>query len=177
MSSNLTRTINTLNEDQIPVVQKGIGGIARLSLGTTTIGYTILLPVAQQTNKLTLNARRYIASGQRGHNSDVLVWSFEERSILFRLSEHDHGVVFVDFSHDDRLLCSGGGPEDKKILVWDMSNGCIVAIAHQDPASFTVAAWGGMVRYAPKYKASFIASTNKGCCAPHLHPSGFYPLQ
>lgn len=94
--------------------------------------------------------RRYIASGQGGHNSDVIVWSFEERSILFRLSEHDHGVAFVDFSNDDRLLCSGGGPEDKKILVWDMSNGCIVAVAQQDPAPITVAAWGGMVRYGPK---------------------------
>lgn len=95
--------------------------------------------------------RRYIASGQGGHNSDVIVWSFETGAILFRLSEHDHGVAFVDFSHDDRLLCSGGGPEDKKILVWDMSNGCIVAIAQQDPASITVAAWGGMVRYGPMY--------------------------
>lgn len=89
---------------------------------------------------------RYIASGQGGHNSDVIVWSFQERSLLFRLAEHDHGVAFVDFSHDDRLLLSGGVPEDRKILIWDMSNGCIVAIVQHDPVPTTVAAWGGMVR-------------------------------
>lgn len=89
---------------------------------------------------------RYIASGQGGQNSDVIVWSFQERSLLFRLSEHDHGVAFVDFSHDDRLLLSGGVPEDRKILIWDMSNGCIVSIVQHDPVPTTVAAWGGMVR-------------------------------
>lgn len=66
--------------------------------------------------------------------------------MLYRLSEHDHGVAFVAFSHDDRLLCSGGVPEDGKILVWDMSNGCIVAIVQHDPVPTTVAIWGGMVR-------------------------------
>lgn len=67
--------------------------------------------------------------------------------MLFRLSEHDHGVAFVDFSHDDRLLLSGGVPEDRKILIWDMSNGCIVGIVQHEPVPTTVAAWGGMVRW------------------------------
>ncbi|CAN0556559.1 unnamed protein product, partial [Ectocarpus sp. 8 AP-2014] len=79
-------------------------------------------------------------------NSDVIVWSFQDRALLFRLAEHDHGVAFVDFSHDDRLLLSGGVPEDRKILIWDMSNGCIVSIVQHDPAPTTVVAWGGMVR-------------------------------
>lgn len=74
------------------------------------------------------------------------MWSFQDRALLFRLAEHDHGVAFVDFSHDDRLLLSGGVPEDRKILIWDMSNGCIVSIVQHDPAPTTVAAWGGMVR-------------------------------
>ncbi|CAM9354076.1 unnamed protein product, partial [Ectocarpus sp. 4 AP-2014] len=95
--------------------------------------------------KLSLSSR-YIASGQGGHNSDVIVWSFQDRALLFRLAEHDHGVAFVDFSHDDRLLLSGGVPEDRKILIWDMSNGCIVSIVQHDPAPTTIAAWGGMVR-------------------------------
>ncbi|CAM9237984.1 unnamed protein product, partial [Ectocarpus fasciculatus] len=29
---------------------------------------------------------RYIASGQGGHNSDVIVWSFQDRALLFRLA-------------------------------------------------------------------------------------------
>lgn len=77
----------------------------------------------------------------------MIVWSFQERSLLYRLAEHDHGVAFVDFSHDDRLLLSGGVPEDRKILIWDMSNGCIVAIVQHEPVPTTVAAWGGMVRW------------------------------
>lgn len=44
------------------------------------------------------------------------------------------------------MLCSGGVPDDRKVLVWDMSNGYIVAIVQHDPVP-TTAAWGGMVRY------------------------------
>lgn len=90
---------------------------------------------------------RFVASGQGGQNSDVIVWSFDKRELLYRLSEHDHGVTFVAFSHDDRLLCSGGVPEDRKIMVWDTSNGCIVAIVQHDPVPTTVAAWGGFAKY------------------------------
>lgn len=91
---------------------------------------------------------RYIASGQGGENSDVIVWDFDKRTAVYRLSEHDHGVAVVEFSHDDRLLCSCGVAEDRKILIWDMSNGCIVAVAQHNPAPTTLVAWGGMVRYA-----------------------------
>ena len=49
-----------------------------------------------------------LASGQRGDNSDVVVWNFENKKAIFRLSEHDHEVTHVDFSHDDRLLISCG---------------------------------------------------------------------
>ena len=31
---------------------------------------------------------RYFASGQNGENSDVLVWDFESKKMLYRLSEH-----------------------------------------------------------------------------------------
>ncbi|CAM9394376.1 unnamed protein product [Discosporangium mesarthrocarpum] len=89
---------------------------------------------------------RFIASGQGGENSDAIIWSFEDRAILYRLAEHDHGVALVAFSEDDRLLCTIGAPEDRKIMIWDVSNGCIVTIAQHDPVPTTVAAWGGMVR-------------------------------
>ena len=35
---------------------------------------------------------RYFATGQGGNNSDVIVWDFEQRRMLFRLCEHDKGV-------------------------------------------------------------------------------------
>jgi WD40 repeat protein len=35
---------------------------------------------------------RLIASGQHGENADAIVWNFEARKELYRLSEHDHGI-------------------------------------------------------------------------------------
>lgn len=76
----------------------------------------------------------------------MIVWSFQERKMLYRLSEHDHCVAVVAFSHDDRLLCTGGDSEDQKMLVWDMSNGCIVAFVQRHPIPTSVVSWGGFVR-------------------------------
>ena len=42
-----------------------------------------------------------IASGQRGDNSDILIWDYETKKAIFRLSEHDNGVQCLEFSHDD----------------------------------------------------------------------------
>jgi WD40 repeat protein len=35
---------------------------------------------------------RFIASGQTGDNSDVIVWDFEQHAVVWRLQEHFHGV-------------------------------------------------------------------------------------
>jgi WD40 repeat protein len=45
------------------------------------------------------------------------------------LSEHDHGVEHIAFSHDEKLFVSISGYKDEggKIIVWDMSSGRIVA--------------------------------------------------
>jgi cilia- and flagella-associated protein 52 len=46
----------------------------------------------------------------------------------YRLSEHDHGIAAVSFSHDEKLLCTVGAAADNKIFIWDMSNGYIVTV-------------------------------------------------
>eukprot|EP00953_Heterococcus_sp_UTEX-ZZ885_P004729 3038-Heterococcus_DN1.PRE.1 len=91
---------------------------------------------------------RLIASGQHGENADAIVWEFEARKELYRLSEHDHGIQTLAFSDDEALLCTAGIPEDGRLLVWDMSTGAIVAIVQQHacPAPVQYMAWGGMVR-------------------------------
>lgn len=33
-----------------------------------------------------------LASGQRGENSDIVVWNFASKQAIYRLSEHDHEV-------------------------------------------------------------------------------------
>ncbi len=61
--------------------------------------------------------------GQRGENSDILVWDFETERPIFKLSEHDYEVTCLAFSKDDKLLYSSGNHIDKRIYIWDMTNG------------------------------------------------------
>ncbi|KAH8045210.1 WD repeat-containing protein [Aureococcus anophagefferens] len=87
-----------------------------------------------------------VASGQRGENADAIVWDYERKSLLFRLSEHDHAVSALAFSHDELLLCTVGNVDDGKLLVWDMANGCIVDDGVQEPSPTVCVAWGGFVK-------------------------------
>lgn len=86
---------------------------------------------------------RFIVSGQRGDNADVIVWDFESRRIMYRLQEHDVGVQIVTLSADERFLLSVG--MDKKMVVYDMHTGCIVA-KHSGLKHTTCACWGGRKR-------------------------------
>ena len=85
-----------------------------------------------------------IASGECGDNSDVVVWDYETRVEKFRLQEHDLGVHRVHFSSDERFLLTVG--LDKKMLVWDMLNGMIVAKSGKLRQVPSCAAWGGRAR-------------------------------
>jgi hypothetical protein len=33
-----------------------------------------------------------VASGQHGENADAIVWDYESKRLLYRMSEHDHGI-------------------------------------------------------------------------------------
>jgi WD40 repeat protein len=68
-----------------------------------------------------------LATGQRGDNSDILVWDYNTKKAQFRLSEHDNEICFLDFSHDDRLLLSTGNQLDGKLFIWNTDNGYIVS--------------------------------------------------
>ncbi|KRX10889.1 WD40-repeat-containing domain [Pseudocohnilembus persalinus] len=92
------------------------------------------------------NLGKLIASGQKGDNSDVIIWDFEQRKPLFKLSEHDWEVVTVQFSHDDKLLFSAGNPQDKKIFIWDTTNGFIVASCLAQPERIQCMSWGGYAK-------------------------------
>ena len=71
------------------------------------------------------------------------------------MSEHDNEIVHVEFSHDDRLLLSCGNPMDKRIFIWDTSNGYIrylignsyiVGSVVQSPEPTRALRWGGMAK-------------------------------
>lgn len=80
----------------------------------------------------------------------MVVWDYNQKQVIYRLSEHDHEVSKLAFSHDDRLLLSTGNTLDKKMFIWNMANGHIVAQMPLVPTVFHEApscvAWGGMVK-------------------------------
>ena len=92
------------------------------------------------------NDGKYIASGQRGDNSNLYVWDFATSTLLYSFEEHDHFIRYVAFSNDQKLLISVGNSDDRKLIAWDMSNGCIVASSGRLPAETECMAHGGFVR-------------------------------
>jgi WD40 repeat protein len=79
-----------------------------------------------------------------------VIWQFEQKKAIFRLSEHDHEVTALSFSYDDRLLLSSGNTLDGKLFIWNTQNGHIVSSLAIIPSVFTNApsclAWGGMAK-------------------------------
>ena len=72
-----------------------------------------------------------IASGQRGNNSNIIIWSFQTHEILFIFEEFDVSVQGLSFTYDDKILSSLGAFDDAKILHWDLSSGGIIASSHK----------------------------------------------
>jgi WD40 repeat protein len=106
---------------------------------------------------------RYFATGEVGSSSDVIVWDFATRSLLFRLSEHDNGITTVAFSDDELLLCTVGN--DNKLIVWDLSNGYIVVSSAlpSNAVPCRCLAWGGMVKDVKRRDTSnYLLVTSQG---------------
>jgi WD40 repeat protein len=87
-----------------------------------------------------------LASGQFGDNADVCLYDFETKNLIHRLSEHDHGISSIGFTHDEKLLVTVGDNVDKRMLIWDLATGGIVASTAITQAQQTLVAWGGHVR-------------------------------
>lgn len=66
-----------------------------------------------------------VASGEEGEHSDVCVWDYATKQLKYRLKEHRSGIQSLAFSNDQRFLATLG--KDKKLFVWDMESGNIVA--------------------------------------------------
>jgi WD40 repeat protein len=96
------------------------------------------------------NQGNLIASGQRGDNSDVVLWDYQSKRALFRLSEHDYEVSNLAFSHDDLLLITTGNSLDGKLFIWNTTNGHIISslkVASQIfPDGISSVCFGGFVK-------------------------------
>lgn len=87
-----------------------------------------------------------IASGQKGESADIYVWDYDTLEALYRFEEHDFAVQDLSFSEDEHLLASIGHEDDGKLIIWDMSNGCIVATANNVPQGTACVKFGGFVK-------------------------------
>lgn len=66
----------------------------------------------------------YVASGQINHmgfKASVILWDFQNQSILLKYESHKVRVEAVVFSCCDTYLISLGGPDDSNIIVWDIN--------------------------------------------------------
>ena len=101
---------------------------------------------------------RYLASGERGRNADVLVWDFKTKRLMYRFSEHDDVITSLAFSHDEKLLASVGGDPlsgGGQMFIWDMQTGNINACANQSPAVTTTVSWGGFLKDIKRRETDF----------------------
>jgi WD40 repeat protein len=85
---------------------------------------------------------RFLISAQTGENADVIVWDWASRQLIYRMQEHDHGVLHVSITDDERFLLTVGVTGDDKMVVWDLTTGCIVANKPNMEVT-TCACWGG----------------------------------
>ncbi|KAI8927862.1 WD40-repeat-containing domain protein [Entophlyctis helioformis] len=64
-----------------------------------------------------------IASGQvthMGFQADIIIWDFEQRKLLRRLTLHKVKVQALAFSPSGTYLASLGGEDDNCVIVWDL---------------------------------------------------------
>jgi WD40 repeat protein len=69
---------------------------------------------------------KLLASGQKtfmGFPADVIIWDFQERQELHRLSLHKVAVASLSFSPQETYLATLGGQDDNSLVIWDVANG------------------------------------------------------
>lgn len=72
------------------------------------------------------NTGKYIASGQKTHmgfQADIIVWDFDNMSMLHRFKLHKVLIQDLSFSADEQFLASLGGQDDNQLVIWDISSG------------------------------------------------------
>ena len=63
-----------------------------------------------------------------GFKADVIIWDYEERNLLHRLSLHKVKVEAVTFSPNELYVVTLGGQDDGSVVVWNLKTGQAVRI-------------------------------------------------
>jgi WD40 repeat protein len=58
-----------------------------------------------------------------GFKADVILWDFQSRKMIHRMTLHKVKVQCLSFSYDEKYLVSVGGQDDNNVTVWDLSAG------------------------------------------------------
>jgi len=93
-----------------------------------------------QVNCITVSSTgKLLASGQKtfmGFPADVIIWDFEQRKEIHRLSLHKVAVTSLSFSYNEVYLATLGGQDDNSLVIWEVERGLAVCgtPAHTDTA-------------------------------------------
>ncbi|XP_022034051.1 WD repeat-containing protein 62 isoform X2 [Helianthus annuus] len=68
----------------------------------------------------------YIAAGESGKQSAVIVWSSASLASISELNGHRYGVACTAFSPDGKHLVSVGTPQDGYLCLWDWRSGTLI---------------------------------------------------
>jgi len=117
------------------------------------------------------HAGHMCATGQKGQNADVCLWSLQEKRLIFKFEEQDHKIDCLCFSHDDRLLIVCSDEVDARMMVYDTQNCTIIAHASISPKPTASIISGGMARDIKRrdtHEYQFAACGGKGLSMWHL---------
>lgn len=103
------------------------------------LGCTIVLKQLLEHKQEFLSAHEYpiscvcinksgtlLASGEATHmgfTSRIIVWDLTTMDIKYELQLHKGEVQSMQFSHNDKYLATLGGPDDNKLVLWELSTG------------------------------------------------------
>mmetsp|Transcript_1070 Transcript_1070/g.3018 ORF Transcript_1070/g.3018 Transcript_1070/m.3018 type:complete len:620 (-) Transcript_1070:134-1993(-) len=83
-----------------------------------------------QVNCITVSpSGRLLASGQKtfmGFPADVIIWDFDQRMEVHRLSLHKVAVSSLSFSCNETFLATLGGQDDNSLVIWDVESGTAI---------------------------------------------------
>eukprot|EP01038_Epipyxis_sp_PR26KG_P004495 gene4495-6351_t len=98
------------------------------------------------TSLVLSRSGKYIGSGQKGDQSNVIIWDYDSQSIIYCFEEHDHMIQSLAFSDDEKIFASLGNEMDDKLIIWDLSNGYIIASASKLPIGTKTIQFGGFIK-------------------------------